>query len=219
VVYAVSNLRPIFFSYAHAGEELDRAAQSCYEELTSILQGLVKPPDGTGMGFFDIAGLPGGTRWEPELVAALGHCQVLVALLSPPYLKSEWCGKEWHAFTMRDKVPRKENEQGQSVTTVENQDPIVPLRWAPVPFALPAEVTRSQMFRPKQTDTYKNLPQQYERFGLFGLMYQGEKGAVRAILWDLAVRIQEIYYSHELLPRHFKPNELKNVFDEKPAEQ
>ena len=52
------------------------------------------------LGFMDQE-MPGGMQWADELLHAAGTCQVLVALLSAPYLKSEWCGMEWHAFSQR----------------------------------------------------------------------------------------------------------------------
>src|SRR5579862_4465439 len=106
VVRVVPILRPFFMSYAHAGPDSNQAAERFYKELRGDLLTLVGLPMGTDMGFFDTDGLQPAVRWRDELADALGSCQVLVALLSVPYLKSDWCGKEWHAFTLRDREPR-----------------------------------------------------------------------------------------------------------------
>lgn len=206
--HAVPNLQPFFISYAHAGTDSNHAAERFYHELRGDLQPLVGVPVGTGMGFFDSAGLRTAVRWRHELAAALGTCQVLVALLSVPYLKSEWCGKEWHAFTLR------EREQRQGANSTRNQGWIIPVRWAPIPFPLPALVRDEvQIFRPKSTRTQRDLPERYEEEGLFGLLRMGEEDAFRDVVWDLAKCIQQIYYSQHLKPREFVPDELKNVFE------
>ena len=99
VVRAVPMLQPFFMSYAHAGPDSNHAAELFYKELRSDLITLVGQPVGSDMGFFDTGGLQPAVRWRDELAAALGSCQALVALLSVPYLNSERCGREWHAFT------------------------------------------------------------------------------------------------------------------------
>ena len=71
----------------------NQAAERFYKELRGDLLTLVGLPMGTDMGFFDTDGLQPAVRWRDELADALGTCQVLVALLSVPYLKSDWCGQ------------------------------------------------------------------------------------------------------------------------------
>jgi FxsC-like protein len=48
-----------------------------------------------------LEGLVLGDVWEPSLVVALQHSKVLVAVTSPGYFKSEYCGKEWALFCTR----------------------------------------------------------------------------------------------------------------------
>jgi hypothetical protein len=202
-------LRPFFLSYAHAGQESNEAAQRFYDELCGDLQPLVALPVGTSLGFFDTEGLRPAMRWRRELVAELGSCQVLVALLSVPYLRSEWCGKEWHAFTLR------ERELVPSATFARNQGCIIPVRWAPIPFELPRQVSDEvQIFRPKSTKNQPDLPQRYDEEGIFGLLRQSEREAFRDVVWDLAKCIQQIYYSQRLMPREFSQDELRNIFED-----
>jgi hypothetical protein len=208
VVRAVPDLRPFFRSYAHAGPDSNQAAERFYNELRGDLLTLVGLPVGTDMGFFDIQGLRPAVRWRYELATALGSCQVLVALLSVPYLKSEWCGKEWHAFTLREREPRPGTNRFQ------NQGSIIPVRWAPIPFDLPPAVQDEvQIFRPQSTNDQPNLPELYEKEGIFGLLRTNQEEAFRTIVWDLAKSIQQIYYSQWLKPRDFVPEELRNVFE------
>jgi hypothetical protein len=80
VVHAAPNLRPVLVSYAHAGKQSDGAAEKFYNRLKDDLEGLVSPPPGTDVGFFDTRGLTAGVVWEPELADALGQSQVLGCL-------------------------------------------------------------------------------------------------------------------------------------------
>ena len=96
---------PFFISYAHTGPESDEMAKRFYHVLRGHIQTLVHVPVGTALGFFDQDGIDPAVLWDEELAEALGTCQVMVALLSPPYLNREWCGKEWHAFTLREPEP------------------------------------------------------------------------------------------------------------------
>ena len=62
--------------------------------------GLTVRRPGADPGFMDLSMNP-GSEWRGELLEAVGTCKVFVALLSPSYTASEWCGKEWDAFSRR----------------------------------------------------------------------------------------------------------------------
>ncbi len=204
----VSILPPFFMSYAHAGPDSNQAAERFYKGLRGDLLTLVGLPVGTDMGFFDTEGLQPAVRWRDELADALGSCQVLVALLSVPYLKSDWCGKEWHAFTLREREPRP------GVELPQNQGAIIPVRWAPIPFPLPSVVQDEvQIFRPQSTPSLPDLPQLYEKEGVFGLLRMNQGEAFDLIAWDLAKCIQRIYYSQQLKRRSFVAEDLRNIFE------
>ena len=51
-------------------------------------------------GFMDRQ-MPVGAQWPEPLAEALTGCRVFIALLSPAYVTSEYCGKEWAAFIER----------------------------------------------------------------------------------------------------------------------
>lgn len=222
----VSDLPPFFISYAHAGPDSNNAAERFYYELRGDLQTLVRRPVGASMGFFDAEGLRTGVRWRVELTEALGQCQVLVALLSVPYFDSAWCGMEWHAFTLR------ERELLPGATGFRNQGPIIPIRWAPLPFDLPPVVKdEAQFYTPRGgmdqpsgagqqsapdrpgAGGQSDLVRQYEEEGIFGLLRRGQVDAFRGVVWDLAKCIQQIYYNQVLKPRTTVPGELRNVFE------
>ncbi|MGD0703755.1 MAG: toll/interleukin-1 receptor domain-containing protein [Trebonia sp.] len=202
---SVNNAPPVFISYARAGAASDQAVGRFFNELRGNLQELIALPVGTDMAFLDSESLPPAARWQNELTDALGTCQVLVALLSVPYLESEWCGKEWHAFTLREREPLPGADK------LRQQASIVPVRWAPIPFTLPAAVNDVQIFTPPGTKRQPDLPRQYAEAGIFGLLRGGQEDAFHEVVWDLSKRIQQIYYSQRLRPRLFVPDELRNA--------
>ena len=204
---------PFFLSYAHTGFESDKLAERFYEELCRDLQTLVAPPVGARIGFFDQGGMEPSLRWDEELATALGTCQVLVALLSVPYLRSEWCGREWHAFTMRER---------ESIPNASGSPPlghIIPVRWSPIPFKLPAVVDQVDFFTPKATPAEPDLTQEYETEGIFRLLHTGDDKAFGEIVWQLAKAIQQTYYGQRLRPKRFISVDLRNVFEADQAER
>ena len=195
-----------FLSYAQTAHESDGTAERFYSELRAYIQTLVNVPVGTALGFFDQVGTEPATRWDAEWAEALGACQVLVPLVSAPYLGREWCGKEWHAFTQR------KAEAVAGAGSSPTPTPIVPVLWAPVPFALPAALGKQQFFTPTNTKQQPELVHAYEEDGMFHLLDKGDKGVSSMIIWQLARRIQTIYYSQRLQPRKFQPADLEDVF-------
>jgi hypothetical protein len=200
---------PLFLSYAHLSPESDRLAERFYNELRDNLQTLIALPLSTDIGFFDKVKIRPAVHWDQELADALGTCQVLVALVSVPYLKREWCGKEWHAFKMRDPVPKPDANRSP------NLGPIIPVRWTPVPsFKLPAEVGKVQFFTPTNTADQHELSDVYNEEGVFRLLRAGNEGAFGEIVWQLAKCIQDIYYCQQLLSKEFAPSDLRNIFED-----
>jgi len=197
---------PFFVSYAHAGADSDQKAEQFFHHLCEDVAPLVPLPVGADKGFIDAVGLRGGVHWRPELTRALGGCQVLIGLLSVPYLKSGWCGKEWHAFSLRHKDPLPR------ANASPYQGPIIPVRWAPIPFDLPAVVNEEMIFRPPSTPADPGLPGRYRQDGIFGLLQHGEQNSYRVIVWELAKLIQQIYYGQRLRYRKFEQDELEDVF-------
>jgi TIR domain len=199
---------PFFISYAHTGAESDERANLFYHRLCGHIQTLVDVPVGTALGFFDQDGISPAVLWDKELAEALGTCQVMVALLNPPYLNRVWCAKEWHAFTLRKSEPLP------GATGSPNLGPILPVRWAPIPASvkIPREVGKPQFFTPTNTSKQPGLVKSYEEDGVYHLL-EDDDNAARTIVWQLAKRIQDIYYSHRLLPRVFKQGDLRNVFE------
>ncbi|MFI0372604.1 TIR-like protein FxsC [Actinomadura sp. 1N219] len=93
--------RPFFYlSYARSRyrpEDSDRWVAKFFNDLCHDIgqaTGTLNP------GFMDRQ-IPVGSEWPDQLADALANCRVFVALFSPSYFTSEYCGKEWAAFLKR----------------------------------------------------------------------------------------------------------------------
>ncbi|MFM9448708.1 TIR-like protein FxsC [Streptomyces acidiscabies] len=159
-----SSAQPYFFlSYApvprsasDAGEP-DLWVHRLFRDLSShILNMTAVRADSAG--FMDRS-LTAGRIWNDELAYALGTCRVFVPLLSPRYVTSEWCGREWWAFAQRTATARHK----QYAPAL----PIVPILWTPVEErTLPRVVSEVQHLSHEQ-------PERYRHFGMYGLMKLG----------------------------------------------
>lgn len=214
----VDHQSPLFFlSYAHSqvftlnmGEarERNRRFAQFFGDLSENVAELVSRPTGSDPGYMDRS-ISEGKRWTPELLKAIGTCQVFVALLSPAYFDSPWCGFEWHAFAQRRVISHMHEE-------ASNQTAIIPVIWAPARDRdVPAVVKAVQWFYPR------NMPRagialQYESDGVVGLL-QLDYEAYKWVVWRLAQRIADIHYGHHVEPRRFRLSELRNVFKEQEA--
>ncbi|WP_233510007.1 TIR-like protein FxsC [Actinomadura craniellae] len=204
---------PLFFlSYAHTGrgkrsagpaQEPNRQVIKFFDDLSDNLSQLVSRPPGADPGFIDRS-IPDGGRWSDELMHAVGTCQIFVALLSMPYLTSEWCGMEWHAFSQR--TVTKLRESGSDRTTA-----ILPVLWAPTPREIiPPVVSKVQRFTPAGLPD-PNYTEHYRNEGVFGLT-KTSPDAYEAIVWQLARRISDLHYSHRVEPRALQRDQLRNIF-------
>ncbi|BCY10097.1 TIR-like protein FxsC [Actinoplanes sp. L3-i22] len=185
---------PIFFmSYAHRPNSGgDRRVQEFYELVRGHVDELLGLPVGQEAGFIEAE--PTGERWSADLAHAIGHCQVLVPLVSPRYAQSEWCAREWNAFLSRPRstLPGAPSSPGHI--------PVIPVWWTPASSArLPAAVHAVQFF------TADGLPrpgqaQMYHHEGLYGLPQLGRPGleVYEAVAWLLARRITDCYGTQDI---------------------
>jgi hypothetical protein len=69
---------------------VDRGLDEFVDRLLKTIGGLAGLSP-TEVGFRDREGIELGAEWLPMLAAALANCNVMVALVSPNFLKSDWC--------------------------------------------------------------------------------------------------------------------------------
>jgi TIR domain-containing protein len=200
---------PLFFlSYAHSrfrNPDRNRRFRQFFDDLQENVAELVSRPAGSDPGYMDRS-IPGGAPWSAELLRIIGTCQVFVALLSPPYLDSPWCAREWHAFVQRRVVS---HPQGK----VSDQTAIISVMWTPLrDEEIPAAVSRVQRFLPRPVAN-ADIAAQYEGEGLLGLL-QLDNDAYKAVVWRIAQRIAEINYNFRVEPGQFQYSELRDTFKE-----
>lgn len=150
--------RPHFFlSYARSRyrpEDSDRWVAKFFNDLCHDIgqaTGTLNP------GFMDRQ-IPVGTEWPDQLADALANCRVFVALFSPTYFTSEYCGKEWAAFLKRY----------HAQTAGLNRPPaIIPALWTPMDISEIPEPLHSMQNIPPE------FPRAYGTEGLYGIMKLG----------------------------------------------
>jgi hypothetical protein len=206
---------PLFFlSYAHSlvihrarGQNRGRNRRfiKFFEDLSENVAELVSRPAGSDPGYLDQS-ITAGRRWTPDLLNAIGTCQVFVALLSPIYIDSDWCGLEWHGFSRRRVISYTEGE-------ISNETAIIPVIWAPVREPDVPKIIRDVQwfYPPDMPETDKAAG--YESDGVVGLL-QMDDTAYQTVVWRLAQRIADIHYHHRVEPRSIQIGKLRNVFKE-----
>lgn len=198
---------PLFFlSYAHATKGQGRLVRF-FNELSENVAELVSRKAGSDPGYMDRS-MEVGNRWAGNLLEAIGTCQVFVALLSGPYFESTWCSMEWFAFSQRPVTRRLD-------AAVSHQTAFVPVVWAaPLPSGLtPTAVKEVQQFSPNALPDV-DLAGLYREHGVVGLR-QMQVRLYRAVVWQIAQRIADIYYTYRVEPHVLGQHELRDVFQER----
>jgi FxsC-like protein len=91
-----------FFSYSRANNDVYLAA--FFADLCEEVRLRRGMPAGAEVAFFDQRALELGEAWDTAIVDALQTSNLMVALASPAYFKSLYCGKEWALFRERCKA-------------------------------------------------------------------------------------------------------------------
>lgn len=104
------------------------------------------------------------SRWSRELQEALEWSNVLMCIVSPAYVTQEWCGREVAFFE------QIANHHYGAV------DQILPVFWSG-----PAKDEGGNAKLPAALNAYQynhqDLPDVYEKDGLFSVMYRGRRSA------------------------------------------
>ena len=160
-----------------------------FDDLSRHVDELMGCPTGVDPGFLDRS-MEAGTKWAPEVLAAVGTCHVFISLISSGYLKSKWCAMEWDAFSQR-KVDRRSSVSSESETA------ILPVIWSPMQEEFPATVRELQLFRPRQLKD-PGIAQSYLDEGVYGLLTLEEKAAYQAVAWRLAQQIVHSFHTYDV---------------------
>jgi TIR domain len=205
---AIDDVHPLFFlSYARSGSgEPDRRVKTFFNDLSQHVSELVSRRPGADPGFMDQSIRP-GQRWTGELLRAVGTCDVFVPLLCVPYADSDWCGKEWYAFSQRRGIGKAKN----------NPPPvIIPVVWARfTDDQIPTIVGKVQRFLPGDMPG-ENTQAEYEQYGVSGLIWLERKISYRWVVWRLALEIARHHPAndHPVIHRTLSEEDLHDAFRE-----
>jgi hypothetical protein len=184
---------PLFFlSYARSSDRDDSYVQRFFDDLSHEVEAL----SGTRgkVGFLDTPPLA-GERSPAALLEALNTCQVFIALSSPRYFASSWCGLEWAAFERR--LAPAERRTGQPASA------LIPLSWVPSP--MPAVASRYQYVD-------RALGDAYDRHGLRDLIRRADRDDVgyQSFVHALARRIISVA-GESAVPPEPEPPDLETI--------
>jgi hypothetical protein len=190
---------PCFFlSYVHDEGEDDASVEEFYRRLTHDVRLLSGRRTGD-VGFCDVR-LRAGEQWSTSLVESLSTAQVFLPIISPTYLASPACGKEWTVFTRRMNGAKS------------SSSPLLPLFW--IPMQDPPAVIRRYQFRDQR------LGEVYARQGLRALIQRGNlRDHFRGFVEALAARIVEICKMVYVPPALDRPafDDIENAFQPSPV--
>ncbi|WP_214108189.1 TIR-like protein FxsC [Acrocarpospora catenulata] len=197
---------PYFFlSYAHAPsirgqDDPDYLIEQVLTDLSTHIMHMTDHPDGP-VGIID-RHIPAGKAWKADILGALARCRVLLAFYSDRYFSSEWCGMEWHAFSVREDLHA--NLTGNPVHA------IVPVFWTPVDQEDLPEVAQSRQF------SFANMGDHYKSGGLYGLAARRRyRDDYDVATFEIAQNIVLTAKSTRLRPCGTQDfPDLRNVFDE-----
>ena len=123
--------RIVFISYAHTNRDrlLERFVGDLAREVLMQLAGVTADD----VAFFDAQRIETGDYWREKLAAELVGCKACVAVCSPAFAASHFCGKELRVFLERVEAWRAGRASGQRA-----RSPVFPVLWigSQVPMAL-----------------------------------------------------------------------------------
>jgi TPR repeat protein len=102
-------LPPIgFWSYARQDDESSRGRLS---SLRSLLQSELQQQYGRDpiQIFQDVSAIPPGAEWEASITGALDNTTFFIPIITPAFIQSEFCCREFTIFLAREKLLREQH--------------------------------------------------------------------------------------------------------------
>ena len=192
----------VFLSYSRRDDGRAEPVKTLIDDLVDEIVRITGWPD-DDVVYRDVH-VPLGEDWSATLLNALRTCDVFVPLLSPLYLMSEYCGKEWDGFSQR-----AIGHLQQGATRFDSA--IVPVVWAPNLSGREPGVARGlQRFTPGPG--YHE--QAYFENGIYGLLVTGREDEYKEVTWRLARHIANTFYSCRVETVELEEKTLRDVFQE-----
>jgi hypothetical protein len=191
----------IFFA-SHAHLDRDADLRWFIARLKKEVRAELGLPDAKTAGFFDETVIETADEWEKVLSTALRTARVCVALYSPSYVTSRFCGKEYKVFLDRlDAWRKRPGNANRRLRVLFN------ILWIRPAEPLP------QVIQPFQY-SIKDMPPEYESRGLRYLAKRPGKATFGRLVDELAVQIRDAVRESELpeLPTLPPFDEIRSVF-------
>ncbi|MCK9930343.1 TIR-like protein FxsC [Frankia sp. Mgl5] len=188
-----------FFSYARADSRDDPLLEQFFRDLRAEVRRRVGHPSADSVGFLDQSSIQPGEAWSAELGAALSRCRTFVAMCSPSFFASEYCGREWGMFDGR--------LHAASAAGRVCPPALLPVIWTPLR-VLPEPLARLQY-------DHSGLGDTYAQFGLrYLLRLKRNHDEYQEFLLTLAVRIVDLAEDSPLVPQREIPalHQVPNAF-------
>src|SRR5262245_30151459 len=118
----------LFISYSRLNVRHPQDAANIKRFVTDLEGDLVQYPAVVGNDdacFLDTTNIETGTDWNEELSDAAARSRIAVALFSPSYFNSVWCGREFQVF-----LDRREAVAGDKPVAIV---PVIWMRHDPIP--------------------------------------------------------------------------------------
>ena len=92
-------MNDIFISYAHLDDEsLDEEQKGWITKFHRVLQVKLSQLLGESPTIWRDQKLSGSDVYDDKIVKEFRNAQIMISILSPRYVKSEWCNRELHEF-------------------------------------------------------------------------------------------------------------------------
>ena len=186
--------RYFFLSYARENRKnavRERPDGSQFNLIDQFFERLCKYlSDGTGVnsnivGYRDVSELDVGAPWPHELVQAMQAAATLVALISPHYLRSLNCGREFGIFAKRHELHKAQAKS-------EVASPIIPILWTNIDDCWPYATQRARDFLRDFQLTGQGLPDDYPALGMCGQCELAKPQTFSQACRSLAERIKQL---------------------------
>ncbi|MEW1589459.1 toll/interleukin-1 receptor domain-containing protein [Micromonospora vinacea] len=97
----------VFVSYARSDEQFSGRISDITLRIREVFRSL------TGRElrlFLDREAISTASLWEQRIMTAVENSAILIAIQTPSYFTSQWCGREWDVFTMLEAERRDRHE-------------------------------------------------------------------------------------------------------------
>ena len=121
-----------YFYLSYARESEDVFAERFFDDLSDAIRAKAGVAPDVAVGFIEPDEPRAGDVWNGAVADALLKCRTMICLYSPAYFKSDYCGKEWQIFRMRQRL-YAERERAAGRQDAAWPPSLKPVPWIPLP--------------------------------------------------------------------------------------